>query len=313
MAAEDQISLRQLRYFIAVSEQGSVSGAARALNVSQPAIGMQIKQLEETLGVTLLERKSQGVTLTAAGNVLQRHADLMLRRLGQARREIEELQSGEISRLVLGITTTIGKELLAPLVQALKSDTAARKLQLSFREGKSDDLLALLRASKIDAALSYEEAVDPRFEVTPLYIESYGLVGTPKALAGWKSPVPLSMIGQFPLVVSPAEEGGRRFIEEAVLKSNARLNVDLEISSALLKQEMLFRHGKCMIVPKARFSAEIQAGTLVMLELEPAIARTMKLFVLRKLPASRRDHLRSLIQASVQQRMKTAITGWLPV
>jgi len=311
MAPRDQISLRQLRYFLAVCEQGTVSGAARALNVSQPAVGMQIKLLEDVFGTTLLRRSAQGAVPTEAGRVLQKHSKRVIKNLSQAHKELAELRgSGEI-RLTLGITTTSGKELVGPMLAAIKSRPSLKKFQLTFREGKSDDLLDLLRERKIDAALSYEDSGEHRFHVTVLYSEQFVLVGTPKALKGRSGTVALDEIGEFPLVMSPAEEGGRRFIEEAAMRRHARLNVDTEISSALLKQEMLFQHRKCMIVPRARFAAEIRTGKLSMLQLSPPLSRT-KLFVLRSMPRTTHEILRSLVKKSVEQRMIASETGWLP-
>jgi DNA-binding transcriptional LysR family regulator len=68
------MSLRQIEYFVAAVEAGSVTGGARRCNVSQPALCVQIKQLEERLGAVLLSRHSRGVALTPAGKAFLPHA-----------------------------------------------------------------------------------------------------------------------------------------------------------------------------------------------------------------------------------------------
>src|SRR5665213_1141419 len=71
-------TLRQVRYFVAVAESGSISGAARQLSVSQSAVTEAVKELEGDLGALLLERSGRGVTLTHRGQVFLRHANRIL-------------------------------------------------------------------------------------------------------------------------------------------------------------------------------------------------------------------------------------------
>src|ERR1043165_3016019 len=79
------MELRHLRYFIAVAEEGSVSNAAeRRLHTAQPSLSRQMRDLEQEVGVKLLERKARGVRLTAAGQVFLDHARLMLMQLEAA-------------------------------------------------------------------------------------------------------------------------------------------------------------------------------------------------------------------------------------
>src|SRR5690606_36140708 len=72
------LTLRQLRYFIAVAESGSITGAARQVNVSQSAVTEAVKALEEHMGATLMERRARGVRLTHEGHQFLRHARRVL-------------------------------------------------------------------------------------------------------------------------------------------------------------------------------------------------------------------------------------------
>lgn len=68
------MDLRQLKYFIAIAQSGSMASAAQSLGVAQPSLSQQMKQLEAELSVELLVRSARGVQLTEAGQVLLRHA-----------------------------------------------------------------------------------------------------------------------------------------------------------------------------------------------------------------------------------------------
>jgi DNA-binding transcriptional LysR family regulator len=80
---------RRLRQFLAVAETGNVSLAAEAMNVSQPTVSVNIRKLEEALGVALFQRSSRGVVLTDYGRILYEHASVMARLDAHARAEIE--------------------------------------------------------------------------------------------------------------------------------------------------------------------------------------------------------------------------------
>lgn len=84
------MTLRQLRYFLAVLRAGSLTAAARSLHVAQPAVGLQVRALEDELGVGLLTRHSRGVVPTGAGDVLARDAERILAEVERMRRTITE-------------------------------------------------------------------------------------------------------------------------------------------------------------------------------------------------------------------------------
>lgn len=98
------MELRQLEYFCAIAETGSISEAARRLNMSQPPLSYQIHQLEEELNVTLFERSRQGVELTEAGKILRKRAEDLLSYAGSTKLEVAKAGSKRVLRV--GITPT---------------------------------------------------------------------------------------------------------------------------------------------------------------------------------------------------------------
>src|SRR5262245_13830321 len=96
------MDLRHFRYFQSVAEELSFSGAARRMNVVQPALSRAIKELEAQLGVELFTRTRRVVNLTAAGKVLKAEVTLMFGRCAQAERRVRRAASGESGELRLG-------------------------------------------------------------------------------------------------------------------------------------------------------------------------------------------------------------------
>ena len=84
------MDIRQLKYFLAVAKLESLTAASRALNVTQPAIGQQIRKLEDTLGVRLLARHSRGMRLTPVGKLLHRRAQEIVNIVEQTEREVSQ-------------------------------------------------------------------------------------------------------------------------------------------------------------------------------------------------------------------------------
>src|SRR5690349_14508462 len=114
------MNLRQLRYFARVVEAGNISRAAEQLFVAQPALGLQIRQLEQHLGVALLERHSRGVSVTHAGKLLYERACEILRSIEDTERAVVAAGRLESERIVLGLTTGVMSVLGRDIVVAAR-------------------------------------------------------------------------------------------------------------------------------------------------------------------------------------------------
>src|SRR5690606_40077033 len=93
---------RHLRYFLPVDEEGQVTAAAKRLNMEQPPLSRQMKQLEAQLGVTLFDRSGKRLTLTHAGELLRSRAELLMRQYHDMIEEVQELDEGIQGTLSIG-------------------------------------------------------------------------------------------------------------------------------------------------------------------------------------------------------------------
>jgi DNA-binding transcriptional LysR family regulator len=156
--------LRQMRYFAAVAEFGSFTGAARELHVAQQAVSQQVKALEQLLGVTLLERSSRRVTLTPEGVVFLADCRRVLAGADRATRRVRAAARGEAGTLRLAYTLVSAFETVPLLLARL--DREYPLLKVDAREIFGSDVATLLRDGGCDLALapltSYPEDIRQR-------------------------------------------------------------------------------------------------------------------------------------------------------
>ena len=101
------ITIRQLQVFEAVARQLSYTRAAEELHLTQPAVSMQIKQLESSVGLALFEQLGKRVFMTQAGETMLRHAQTIMRHLGIAQEEMDELKGVDSGRLRIAVASTV--------------------------------------------------------------------------------------------------------------------------------------------------------------------------------------------------------------
>ena len=145
-------TLRQLQYFIAVAEEGTVSGAAQSLSISQSAVTEAIQELENDLGVRLFERHRRGLTITHKGHQFYRHAARILADVSDARRSfIETEEASEPGTLSLGVTSLVAGYVLSDLLARYRR--AYPSVNVSAIEDNGDYLEHLLIGGELDVAV----------------------------------------------------------------------------------------------------------------------------------------------------------------
>ncbi|WP_210576347.1 LysR family transcriptional regulator [Streptomyces sp. GESEQ-4] len=144
------VSLTALRVFRAVTEQGTFTAAAASLGYTQSAVSRQIAAIERAAGTELLERRREGVRLTAAGRLVMRHATTVLDEIDATARELSGLP-GQAATVRLGWFPSAGAVLLPRALTALRRTDPA--LHVVGREGSTPALIRALRAGSLDLAL----------------------------------------------------------------------------------------------------------------------------------------------------------------
>ena len=176
-------TLRQLEYFVAVGDAGSIILAATRINVSSPSISAAISQLEGALGLPLFVRQSgQGLSLTRTGRTLLDQARAILR---EADRLMD--MAGEVSARVRGPLSVGAMRVFAQLLLApLRRDFVGAHPDVRFRQLELDptDLVGALRHREIDVALAFDLVVPPDMKFVPLLdLPPFAIVGPQHPLA----------------------------------------------------------------------------------------------------------------------------------
>ncbi len=174
------VTLRQLSYFVALAEQGAFGRAAESVSVSQPALSVQIRELESQLGVLLVERLPRETRLTRAGQEV-------LERARQILGEVEELghvarrQQGLSGRLHLGVIPTVAPYFLPRALPLLRAQDVA--LDLKVREAQTHTLIGDLLSGRLDAAVIALPSGHEGLEEIALFRDRFLLAGSPAQLA----------------------------------------------------------------------------------------------------------------------------------
>ena len=145
------ISLRQIRYFVAAAEQGSISGAAQNLSISQSAVTESIKELEAILGVSLFQRHSRGLTITPEGQQFLRHSHSILAEVATATRLLTGPEQRISGTLNLGVTSLTAGYVLSDLLSRYRRLNPA--IEVEAIEDSGEYLEHLLIGGELDIAV----------------------------------------------------------------------------------------------------------------------------------------------------------------
>lgn len=320
------IRLRQLRYFTRTVEAGNITRAAEQLFVAQPALGMQIRELEQDLGVSLLSRHSRGVSPTRAGQVLYERACEVLMLMDDIERQVIAAGRHEMEGVVLGLTNgfmnMVGRDLILQARQALPH------VQLSIAEDRSVVLLERLERHEIDVALAYEVHERPGLLRIPLVEEEMLFVSGPTASTvapagsrlrrnGGKNgsagqggsaallarPIELGEVLQHELVLQDTRDGVRQQLLAASRRAALELKVMLDVSSISMMKNMVAHGDAAAVIPFGNAIEDIERGRLTGRRIiNPPLRRTLYLVrSLRRAPFKHEGALLQLLAGSCRQ------------
>jgi LysR family hydrogen peroxide-inducible transcriptional activator len=267
-----QVTLRQLRYFDALARHNHFGRAAAACAISQPALSMQIKELEDALGAVLIERGARQVRLTRLGEEAAHRVRNILRSVDELSDFARASHDRFIGRLRVGMIPTIAPYLLPAVIGDLAH--LHPELDIHVREALTSRLIEELSEGRLDAAILALPVSEPSLTEVPLFAENFLLV-RPGSDAG--TPVPSSeMLREMRLLLL---EEGHCFRDQALSFCNMRSSLPREVldaSSLSTLVQMVSAGMGVTLIPEMAVAVETRSASVSLARFEdPQPARTI--------------------------------------
>lgn len=271
------LNLDQLRALEAVVALGSFTGAARRLNLSQSAVSVQIRELEERCGVRLVERLGKKAYATAAGRVVIAHARRISDEADAIAAATRRIRDGWIGRVHIGAALTALMYLLPPVLQKLHAEHPG--IDLFVSNAATVEIVSSVLRNEIDIGLVTLPVAESRVAITPLYVEDMVAI-LPAALADIPDQVtPAYVAGQFLVLEFGAV---RALIDD--WRSAHRLAPQSSMTlSAIEAVKIVVAAGLGISIVPAMAVAQA-ARNIVVRPLHPPLARTLGLVQHRNKP-----------------------------
>lgn len=224
------MEIRQLESFREVVREGSFTGAAKKLHMTQPAVSLHIKALEEELGARLLHRDARGVRLTRAGTALLESVDSALASLQEAVRRIDEIKAPERGTVVLACGDTVALYLLPPVLTQFRRQHP--QAEVNIRNHRSKRILELLMNREADLGIVTRPPwMDPALWSRTL-MEDPLLLAVPRrhALAKARRVSLASLAGEAAVLLAKPSET-RSLIDRGLRTAGVELTVVMESSN----------------------------------------------------------------------------------
>jgi LysR family transcriptional regulator, nitrogen assimilation regulatory protein len=295
------MNLRQLKYFVGVVEAGNMTRAADQLHVAQTALGMQIRQLEEDLGVALLVRHSRGVEPTKAGGLLHARALAILKEVEEARKDVRACEREESEAIRFGITPALmlvcGTEIAITVREQLPN------VFLSIVEAMSHVLTETLARGEVDFILCYDVPDLPQFSRTALLQDDLVLITPPRAGSG--TPIPFVEVLEEDIAMPEEGDSVRTVVARTARDLGLELKVAYEVRSISAMKSLVMRGAASAILPYFAALDEVRAGKLDARPITmPSLKRTLFL-------ASSKQHGPFKNEAGLTGAVRSSLTGLL--
>jgi LysR family nitrogen assimilation transcriptional regulator len=252
------MNLRQLKYFVKVVETGNMTRAAESLFVAQPALGMQIRQLEEDLGVALLIRHSRGVEPTPAGALLHARALAILEAIDQTRKDVASQDGARSEAVRLGLTPmlmlVIGPELVVNVRERVP------QVFLSLVEDMSHVLVEALSRGEIDFVLAYDVPDAAHLARTELLREDLVLVTLPGSDRG--KPVAFAEAMEESLAMPETGDTVRDLVARTARELGLEPKIAFEVRSITAIKGLILRGAAAGVLPYGSVMDEVRTGKL---------------------------------------------------
>lgn len=283
LALEKRVNLKQMNYFVKIVEAQNMTRAAEGLHIAQPALSQQITLLEEELGVQLLRRNSRGIQPTPHGDLLYRHAKVILRQVDNTRILLSKKEGDLTGNVSVGMPSSTAKLLALRLMGMVKERYPS--IVLEIVDVPSADLVSLVAHGRVDFSLVPDPQKSKDMSFLPLFREELYLMTRRGLIAGTKK-VSLKKIAELPLILPSVPNTLRSRLEQALQKANLSANLFGEASTSAILIPAARAGLASTILPYSAAHEEILNRQVDMHAIEGGFGRDVYLCTSNTLPLS---------------------------
>jgi DNA-binding transcriptional LysR family regulator len=268
------LNLNHLRIFRTVLERGSITGAAEALRISQPAVSRQLAEFEAALGTRLVDRLARGIRPTVAGEMLGERARRIFAEEKAAEQDLGELLGLQRGRLAVGASTTIGSYLVPQVFGDFGKRHAGIALDLQI--GNTRAIQTDVLDGGLDLGLTEGFADAEALDVEVFMHDEMVLIAGPDASRGPLSGVQSVRVGDLarvPFIMREAGSGTRDVIEAALLARGVEVQPKMRLGSTEAIKNAVVRGLGVAIVSRLTVALECEIGRLREVEVADLVIR----------------------------------------
>ena len=207
------LNLRHLEAFAAIASAGNFTRAAKVLHVSQPALTVQIRQLEETIGVRLLDRNTRTVKLTAIGSQLSPVVRRILQEVEAIVEHAHEMAAGIRGVVSVAALPSTCYMILPGIVAAFRKEHPG--IGVALKDATSQRVLAMVRNEEVDFGIGAFADGDPAVQVAPLFTDRVRIVFPPRSPLARKRVILLKDVVNLPLILMDPQTSVRMLVDRA--------------------------------------------------------------------------------------------------
>ena len=267
------LNLGYLATFRLAIQRGSFSAAADLLGISQPAVSLQIRQLEQFLQTRLVERTGRGIKPTAAGQALLVHGERIQQAVDEAIRSVSEFSHDVSGTITLGTGATACIHLLPPLLQELRQTHPL--LKVDVRTGNTSDIVRSVEENRIDIGLVTLPAAGKCLSVTSLGTEEFVIILEKDPAEQNIKPLSADDLLSLPLIIFEPGSGTRSLIDEWFRDAGQVARPVMELGSIEAIKRMVRAGLGYSIVPRMSVESPEERRGLSVYSMAPALHRTL--------------------------------------
>jgi DNA-binding transcriptional LysR family regulator len=262
----DAMNLHHLSIFKTVCEEGGISRGAERLMISQPAVSKQLQQLEQSLGVQLMDRLPSGVRLTQAGELLLDHARRLFAVESEAEQALAQLRGLHRGRLAVGASMTVGVYLLPELLAKFRRTHPSIELQCEI--GNTKHIQQLLLHNVVDVGLTEGFVESPDLLAEVFQTDELVAITKPDHPLQRRKNVTLDMFLREPLIVREIGSGTRAVIERALAQRGMEMKPAFTLANTEAIKRTVTAGIGVAIVSSLAIQTELATGQLAILNVK---------------------------------------------